>query len=190
MWEEYFKKHAKRKPREQLVRAVSFCQTKENALDLGAGTLIESKFLIKKGFKNVLAIDNAPEAKRFANTLKNKKFKYKNISFQKYNFPKKKFDLINAQFALPFYGKKGFNSFIKKVKSSLKSKGIFTGQFFGKEDSWKKSDYDIAFHTKRQVLNLLSGFNILEFEEEKKKGKNSIGKPKHWHIFHFIVQKR
>ncbi|OGI60031.1 hypothetical protein A2641_02550 [Candidatus Nomurabacteria bacterium RIFCSPHIGHO2_01_FULL_37_25] len=189
MWKKYFKKHLKRKPREQLVQAVSFCTNKKNALDLGAGTLIESKFLIKKGFKNVIAIDNAPEVKEFVNNFNNKKLILKNISFQKYNFPKKRFDLINAQFSLPFYGKKDFNSFIKKVKNSLVIKGIFVGQFFGKKDSWNDGKKEIAFHTKNQVHKLLSNMKILKFAEKEKEGKTASGNLKHWHIFYFIAQR-
>lgn len=189
-WEQYFKKHAKRKPRKQLIRAISFCKNKENALDLGAGTLIESRFLIKKAFKNVVAVDSAPNAKIFAKSLKNKKFKFKNISFQEYNFPKNTFDLINAQFALPFYGKKGFNNFIKKIIGSLKPKGVFVGQFFGRKDSWNGRKLELVFHTRQQVINLLSGMKILEFTEEEKDGKTASENLKHWHIFHFIAQKK
>ncbi len=189
-WKQYFKKQKNRKVREQLIRAVSYCKNKENALDLGAGNLIESKFLIKKEFKNVVAIDNAPEVQTFAKNFKNKKLQFKNISFREYDFPKKNFDLINAQFALPFYGKKEFNKFIKKIKSSLKPKGIFVGQFFGKKDSWNDKKSNLIFHTKQQALNLLSPLKILEFIEEEKDGKTALGELKHWHIFHFIAQKK
>ena len=136
MWKKYYKKHEKRAPRKQLVRAVTFCINKKNALDLGSGTMIESKFLIKKGFKNVVAVDNAPEVKKFVKNFNNKKLVYKNISFQEYNYPKNTFDLINSQFSLHLYGKKGFNTFIKKIKNSLKPKGIFVAQFLGVKDSW------------------------------------------------------
>ncbi len=189
MWKSYFKKHKKRKTRELLVQAVSFSKNKENALDLGAGTLIESKYLIKKGFKNVLAIDSAPETKLFARNFKNKKFSYKNIPFLEYDFPKNTFDLVNAQYALPFYGKKEFNSFIKNITKSLKSKGIFVGQFFGNKDSWKIDRKEIVFHTRKQAMSLLSDFKILEFIEEEKEGNTASGKPKHWHVFNFIVEK-
>ncbi len=195
MWKKYFKKHLKRKPREQLVRAFSFCVNKTNALDLGAGTLIESKFLIKKGFKTVIAIDNAPEVKKFVRNFNNKKLIYKDISFQEYDFPKNNFDLINSQFSIHLYGKKGFNIFIKKIKNSLKPKGVFVGQFLGVKDSWNgdlssatpKANY--VFHTKKQVIDLLSGLKILEFVEEDEDGKTALGKMKHWHIFHFIAKK-
>ena len=196
MWKKYFKKHLKRKPREQLVRAFSFCTNKENALDLGAGTLIESKFLIKKGFKNVVAVDNAPEVKKFVKNFNNKKLVYKNISFQEYDYPKNTFDLINSQFSLHLFGKNGFNTFIKKIKNSLKPKGIFVAQFLGVKDSWNgnlksatpKASY--VFQTKKQALDLLSDLEILEFKEEDEDGKTILGVKKHWHIFYFIARKR
>ncbi len=195
MWKKYFRKNLKRKPRKQLIRAFSFCVNKENALDLGAGTLIESKFLIKKGFKNVVAVDNAPEVKKFVKNFNNKKLVFKNIPFQEYDFPKNTFDLVNSQFSLHLYGKNGFSTFIKKIKNSLKPKGIFVAQFLGVRDSWngnlksatQKADY--VFQTKKEALGLLSGLKILEFKEEDEDGKTASGVKKHWHIFYFIARK-
>ena len=206
-WKKYFKKQIGRKPREQLVRAVSIFKKQKDkhflynnshlnktALDLGSGTMIESKYLVRKGF-NVVAIDNSRDAKKYAKNV-SKKITYKNISFQEYDFSKKKFDLINSQFSLHLYGKKGVNIFIKKIKHSLKPKGIFVAQFLGKKDSWNSSlktatpQAQYVFHTKKQALALLSGLKILEFKEEDKDGKTILGKPKHWHIFYFIAQKR
>ncbi len=189
-WKIYFKKHEKRKPREQLVRAVAFCKNKTSALDLGAGNLVESKFLTQKGF-NVVAIDNAPEVKKFAQKIHSKKLKLENVSFQEFDFPVKTFDIVNAQFALPFYGKKNFSTFVKKIVNSLKPNGIFVGQLFGDRDSFKKiRKSDLAFHTKKEVLAILSGFKILEFMEEEKEGTVVSGKKRHWHVFHFIARKK
>ncbi|MEK7131812.1 MAG: class I SAM-dependent methyltransferase [Patescibacteria group bacterium] len=192
MWKKYFKKHEKRKPRKNLVRAVAFCVNKKTALDLGSGTMIESKFLARKGF-NVTAVDNSPDARKYAKNIK--KVHFKNISFQKYNFPKKTFDLINSQFSLHLYGKEGFNTFIKKIKNSLKPKGIFVAQFLGVKDSWNgdlktatpRANY--VFHTRKQAINLLSGLKILEFKEKDEDGKTVLGGLKHWHIFYFIARK-
>jgi len=189
MWKEYFKKHAKRKPRKLLVIAVSFCKKRENALDLGSGTLIESKFLIRKGFKKVIAIDSSRDAKVYSKNL-SKKIEFKNISFQKYNFPKETFDFINAQYALPFYRKKNFNSFMDKVKNSLKPGGIFVGQFFGNKDGWNDGRQNLVFHTKKQALHFLSSMEILKFIENEKDGETASGKMRHWHVFHFIVRKK
>ncbi len=193
MWEQYLKKQEKRKPRGTLVRAVSFCKNKKFALDLGSGNFIESKFLAKKGFK-VVAIDHALEAKKYAKKL-HKNIKFLNISFKEYDYPKKTFDLVTSQYSLHLYGHKGFNSFIKKIKNTLKPGGVFVGQFFGVRDDWNLGKvpfpaYDYVFHTKKQALGLLSDMKIFEFIEYEEDGKTDLGKLKHWHQFYFIAQKK
>lgn len=188
-WKKYFKKQEKRKSREQLGRAISFCKKRKLALDLGSGNFIESKSLIKQGFKRVIAIDSSSDAKIYAKNL-NKKIIFKNMSFEKYDYPKKRFDLVNAQFALPFYGKENFEYFIKKIKYSLGKDAIFVGQFFGNKDSFNKKKYRVTFNTKKQVLGMLHGLKILEFMEEEKEGHITSGEPRHWHVFHFIAQKK
>lgn len=187
-WKNYFKKHLNRETRKQLVKAVHYCVGKHKALDLGSGTFIESKFLLSSGFNTVVAIDNSKESKELAASFSDRKLNFKNISFQEYDFPLNTFDLINAQFSLPFYGKEKFKIFIKKVITSLKSNGIFVGQFFGNKDSWNTSESHLIFHTKEEVLSLLSGFEILEFTEEEKEGLTADQNLKHWHIFHFIAK--
>ena len=188
-WENYYKKHISRKPREQLVKAVNLCFKKENALDLGAGTLIESKFLLKSGFKKVVAVDNSPETKVFAKKINSKKFILKISSFEDFKFSKNKYDLISAQYSLPFYGPKNFKNFIKKIKDSLKLNGIFTGQLFGVNDEWNVKRRELVFQNREQALKLLSGLKILEFKEEEKDIKITSGISKHQHIFHFIAEK-
>ena len=189
-WKIYYQKHSNREPREQLLKALSFCVNKENALDLGSGNLIESKAILDNGFKKVIAVDNEPEVKIFVENLNDKRLDFRNDPFQKYIFPEFFFDLINAEFALPFYGKENFLEFFNKINSSLRNKGIFTGQFFGVKDSWNKINSDLIFHTKKQVIDLLSIFEIIEFSEIEKDSLSASGEMKHWHIFNFIVKKK
>jgi tellurite methyltransferase len=188
-WADYYKKHTNREPRALLVRAVSSCVSREAALDLGAGTLIESKYLVESGFKKVVAVDSSVQMKEFVGGFDKPELVLVVESFKDFDFSKYTFDLINAQFALPFYGKTDFPIFIKKVIASLLSDGIFVGQFFGINDSWNTSDSDIAFHTKEEVLDFLSDLEILEFTEEEKDATTASSEPKHWHVFHFITKK-
>ena len=187
-WENYFKKHLNRKIREHLIKATSFCSKRDSALDLGSGTFIESKFLIENGFGVVVAIDNSIESKKLAQIYLNNKLDFRNISFNEYYYPKNTFNLINAQFSLPFYGKDNFTDFVDKIINSLKPEGVFVGQFFGVKDSWNVSESKLIFHTKEEVLNIFLDFEILEFEEEEKDELASDGNLKHWHIFHFIAK--
>jgi len=67
-WKTYFKKHEKRKPREQTVRAISYCKNKRTALDLGSGNFIESKFLARI-FKHVVAVDGSADTNLYNKKL-------------------------------------------------------------------------------------------------------------------------
>ncbi len=188
-WDIYYKKHAGRKPREQLVRAVSFCKKKKSALDIGAGTLVESAFLLVDGFEKVTAIDNSVQTRVFAETLDPERFELVISSFQNFDFKEDHYDLINAQYALPFHGSENFSAFIEKVKNSLRVDGIFVGQFFGTQDEWNTPDTKLVFQTREEAQKLLSGLEILEFKEEEKDGATAVGREKHWHVFHFIARK-
>ena len=100
-----------------------------------------------------------------------------------------KYDLISAQYALPFYGPKGFEEFIAKLISSLKVGGVFVGQFFGNRDGWNTPETNLAFQTREEAETLLRDLKIEGFTEEEKDGKTASGENKHWHVFHFIASK-
>lgn len=188
-WSIYFNKHKQRKSREQTLRAILLCKVKEVALDLGAGNLIESKALLDAGFKKVVAVDNAPEAKEFVKDINDNRLEFRSTSFQEVDFITNEFDLINAEFALPFFGKEGFEDFFAKIKDSLKVGGVFTGQLFGERDGWNTPDSDLVFHTKNEAMSLLRGLQIIEFVEEEKDSSTVSGVAKHWHIFRFIAKR-
>lgn len=187
-WKNYYEKHKVRKVRPQLVKAVSFCKEKINALDLGAGTLVESVYLLEQGF-NVTAIDSSPETKKFAEGLDSDKFELIITQFNDFDLKENNYDLVNAQYALPFHGPVGFLDFINKIIKSLKKDGLFVGQFFGIKDSWNTKESILVFHTKEDVLEMLNGLETIEFIEEEKDGPSASGVQKHWHVFHFIAKK-
>lgn len=189
-WETYYAKHKEREPRKLLVNAISYCKQKQDALDLGAGTLIESAFLLKSGFERVVAVDNSPEVVLFAKGLGSKSLIFKEVSFRDLELGKNEYDFINAQYSLPFYGPEDFAEFIKKVKDSLRPGGVMTGQFFGIKDGWNVPGATLAFQTREEALEFLSGLQIIEFEEEERDRPSVDCAMKHWHIFNFIAQKQ
>ncbi|MES2213957.1 MAG: class I SAM-dependent methyltransferase [Patescibacteria group bacterium] len=188
-WSIYYKQHLSRPPRPLLVKAVSSCINKDRALELGAGTLIESKFLLDSGFNKVMAIDSSSEIENFAKAINDERLEVQVSAFQDLVLFPENYDLISAQYALPFYGPKGFEDFIQKLIDSLKPGGVFVGQFFGDRDEWNTGKKHLAFQTKEEALALLSGLKIEEFTEEEKEGTVASGEPKHWHVFHFIAIK-
>jgi tellurite methyltransferase len=188
-WQTYYNQHLSRPPRPILVKAISFCKNKDRALDIGAGTLVESKCLLDSRFNKVVAIDSSPEIKNFAKGIKDERLEVHVIPFQDLVVSSEEYDLISAQYALPFYGPKGFEEFIAKLIFSLKKEGVFVGQFFGERDGWNNGKKNMTFQTKEEAQELLKGLNLVEFTEEEKDGKVASGEDKHWHVFHFIAVK-
>ncbi len=188
-WQTYYSQHLYRPPRSLLVKAVSFCIRKDNALDLGAGTLIETKFLLDSGFKKVTALDSSPEIRTFAEGINDERLTVEVRPYQEMELPPESYDLITASYALPFYGKEGFDAFIARLVSALKPGGVFTGQLFGVKDGWNVPGDKRAFQTRDEAEELLKGLTIELFTEEDKDGIVASGEAKHWHIFHFIARK-
>jgi tellurite methyltransferase len=188
-WQTYYNQHLSRPPRPLLVKAISFCKNKGTALDVGAGTLIESKFLLDSGFKKVTALDSSPEIENFAKQINDERLKILINPYQDIVLEPNSFDLITASYALPFYGPKGFKEFIEKLIYALKSGGVFTGQFFGNRDGWNLEGKNMAFQTTEEAEDLLKDLKIELFNEEEKDGTVASGEAKHWHVFHFIAIK-
>jgi len=186
-WKGYINMTMNKPPRQLLVRALGFVKNKEIAIDLGAGALNDSKYLLDYGFKKVIAVDNE-ENLDLINKINNKDFVFKKMAIEDYNFLENKFSLINAQFVLPFIKKEKINQKIDNIKDSLEDGGIFVGQFFGVRDGWH-SKLGVSVYTEEEVKNFLTNLDIAYFQEEEKDGQTAMDGEKHWHLFHFIAKK-
>ncbi|MFA6095745.1 MAG: class I SAM-dependent methyltransferase [Candidatus Paceibacterota bacterium] len=176
-------------PRPLLVEAVGYVDDKGEALDLGAGALNDSRHLLSIGFKRVTAVDMDEASKEKAKTFSFAGFTFVHSTYAEFKFPKERYDLVNAQYALPFNPPDTFNEVFEKIIGSMKKGGVFTGQFFGDRDSWNVRDGKKTFHTIEEAKRLLSKMNIVEFREDEGDQANGHGIPAHWHVFHFIVIK-
>jgi SAM-dependent methyltransferase len=181
-WPEYIKLTENKLPRPLLVEALEYVHHRYSALDLGAGALNDSKYLLSVGFSKVVAIDSE-EVPLFSHPA----FIFKKVSIEDYDFPSDTFYLVNAQFVLPFIKKDKLRHAIAGIKKSLKDEGLFTGQFFGTNDDWNKLP-SVSIFSKEEVLDMLSDFEKIVIREEEKEAPTASGSLKHWHIFHFIVK--
>jgi tellurite methyltransferase len=187
-WDDFYKATEDKPPHPLLVEAVDYCVNKSKALDLGAGGLRDTRFLLGQDFE-VVAIDNSPLMIAVAEKIRDQRLCAIQTSFDQYAFPKEEFDLVNAQWALPFNPRATFDSMFEKLKLSLKKDGVFTGQFFGKHDEWNTPESKMTFHEKGEIGDLLKNFEILKLQEEEKDGPTAVGTIKHWHVFHVIAKR-
>lgn len=193
-WASYSVRTKDRAPRKLLVQAVPHVTARDTALDLGPGALNESKFLLDQGFKKVIAVnkdelETDPVARERAKAFPQDRFEYAVSAFDAFNFQPNSYDLINAQYALPFNSPATFDAMFAKLKASLKSGGIVTGQFFGPKDEWSKNK-DMTFVTREKAEELLSDLESIHFDEVEGPDRLAVGGQKYWHTFHFIARKK
>ena len=184
-WERFYTFTKYRPPWPRLVKAVSVLAHKEYALDLGYGAGRDTRYLLGQGFF-VTAVDSDPHTIALLADLPQDRLRAVQSSFEEFRF--ETYDLINAQFALPFVPKEHFNEVFGRVKRALKPGGIFVGQFFGLHDEWNTPGRPMTFLTREQVEELLRGMKLIEFTEEDVDSHVADGTPKHWHVFHIIAQ--
>lgn len=185
-WIKYQTESDKGVPRPLLVEALNYVDAKDRALDIGAGALNGSQFLLDMGFSEVDAIDLTPQFK----SLKIKKgahFKYFQRSFGQYHFPLEAFDLISAEYALPFCDRESFDSIWNGMERSLRWSGIFAGQLFGVEDGWAGNP-NMTFHSRKDIAILTKQFSTIKIKEIQ--FVESSSRRKLWHYFDLILKKR
>jgi len=187
-WLQYYKTTRGRAPRPLLVKALEYVSNKDMAIDIGAGALSDTVYLLDNGF-DVTAIDKSPFMEEEDKNIPSDKLHPFIIGFEDFDFGKDRYDIANAINALPFTNPGNFDSVFKNIKNSLKNGGIFCGQFFGVNDEWS-SDPLMTFHTKEQVESLLSDMNIISLIEQEKDTETAKGDMKHWHLFHVIARKK
>ncbi|MEI6345894.1 MAG: methyltransferase domain-containing protein [bacterium] len=188
-WKEYFERTKDSKPRPLLVKAVDLVVDKNEALDLGSGAFNDVRYLVSKGFKHITAVDSKPIAQGIIQNFPTEIVSYIISSFENFDFVENKYDLINAQYSLPFNPENTLERVFKSITSSLKDGGILTGQFFGTKDEWNVEGHKMNFQTREQAEKLLSGLEVIDFQEEEEDRKTAKGDMKHWHVFHFIIKK-
>ncbi len=185
-WERFYRFTQDSPPWPLIIRAVALLGRPGQALDLGAGAGRDTRYLLAHGF-HVTAVDRDPQAAALLARLAQPALRVVQSSFEDFAF--ETYDLINAQFALPFVPTRHFQSVFERVKRALQPGGIFAGQFFGIHDQWNTPDHAMTFLTREAAEERLQGLDALEFTEEDADGHVADGSPKHWHVFHIIARK-
>ena len=190
-WKKFIENTKGKPPRPLLKRAVKRVGQKKCALDLGAGALNDSKYLLAQKFKRVVAVDFDPEALKQAKKIRSKKFVFFQCRYEKFPFKKEgPYDLINASLTLGFNPPKVFNQVFPRICTSLAPGGIFVGQLFGNRHGWNTPGKEMTFHSERAARALFRNMEVLTFTETEEEKKSSVlHVMTNFHFFHFIVRK-
>jgi tellurite methyltransferase len=188
-WKKYIDKRKGSPPRALLLESLRYVPGRAIVLDLGAGAMNDARYLLSHGFNQVIAVDCDDAAEECAKEFTDDpRFTFIKSSFDSFKFPSE-VDFINASYALPFNSPSTFQALVKNIKQSLKKSGVFSGQLFGKKDSWNVPGSDKTFLSRAEAEDLFKEMEILKFLEEEEDGKSALGEMKHFHVFHFIVRK-
>ena len=171
-----------------LEKAVALFGHEGYALDLGCGAGRDTRYLLAQRW-HVTSVDSNPNAIALLAELPQDRLQVVQSSFEDFVYGHEVYDLISAQFSLPFNPKASFNELFTRIKQAIKPGGYFTGQFFGIYDEWNTPERNMTFLTREQADELLSDMEVVEFTEEDKIGPTATGGLKHWHVFHVIAQK-
>ena len=182
----FYKRTKDKSPSFLLVRALKYCVQRNDALDLGCGAGRDTRFLLQQGFR-VTAVDRNPEAILHLQDLSQDQLTLVQCSFETFRFGT--YDLVSAQWSLPFIQRDLFEGTLHKIKQALRPDAIFTGQFFGIHDTWNVQGSERTFFTREQAQGHLRGLQIIAFWEVEEDTETTLGEPKHWHVFHFIAKK-
>lgn len=173
-----------------LMRAAALAPKGGQALDLGAGAGRDTRYLLGQGFQ-VTAVDAEPGAVALLATLPQDHLQVMQSTFEDFAFAVATYDLINAQFTLPFIPNESFATVFGRLKAALVPGGVFAGQFFGVHDEWNNPEraHAMTFLTRAETEELLSDLEVIELTEEDADGHKADGSPKHWHIFHILARR-
>ena len=188
-WSDFYNVTRDREHWPLVERADLLLGSKGNALDLGCGAGRDTRYLLSQGW-HVTAVDKEPEAIEMLAGLPQERLEAIQSSIEDFDYAPERYDLISAQYSLPFVPRNHLVDAFTRIKEALRPGGIFTGQFFGPHDEWNQPGSDLSFVTQAEVDDLLSGMEVLEMTEEDKVGTMATGGTKHWHVFHVLARKR
>jgi SAM-dependent methyltransferase len=185
-WRKFMAATIGQPPWPELVRAADLFEAPGEALDVGAGAGRDTAYLLGRGWR-VTALDSSPSAAEALERLAHPNLRVVVTAAQ--DFVPSAYDLVNAQFSLPFIPRDDFAATVVRLRDSVRGAGVIAATFFGKHDEWNVPDNNMTFSTQEEVERMFSGLDLIELTEVEKDGNTADGAPKHWHVFHLTARR-
>lgn len=185
-WERFIAATTGQPPWPELVRAAALFERPGDALDVGAGAGRDTIHLLSHGWR-VTAVDSSPSALDALRRIPSNRLTV--VASTAQDFVPPAYDLVNAQFSLPFIGRSDFDAAVARLRDAVRPGGVMCATFFGPRDEWNKPETELTFSSRADVERLFAGWHVIELDEAEEDGKTADGSPKHWHVFHVTARR-
>jgi SAM-dependent methyltransferase len=164
------------------------------AIDLGCGDGLETKELIRRGWR-VLAIDSDPGVDERVRAAVGADDVVGSDGAPALEIWQSDFaeihelpaaDFVYAGFSLPFCDASHFPYLWADIRDSMRPGAVFAGELFGPDDEWFGRP-GMNFHSLAGVEAMLDGLEVVQLIEDNQPGRSFEG-PKHWHVFHIVAR--
>ena len=186
-WRKFVENTKDQPPWPRLVQGADMFDQPGDALDVGAGAGRDTAYLLLRGWR-VTAVDSSPSAAAALRRLPGRRNLHVVVSAVQ-DFDPAAYDLINAQFSLPFIPPAHFDAAVERLRESVRPCGVMAATFFGKGDEWNVPGTEQNFSSRTDVERIFSGWETIELTEVEEDGHTADGTPKHWHVFHVIARR-
>jgi len=187
-WADYHAATHNLPPRPLLVEAVRLRSVPGIALDLGCGAGNDARYLVHAGYR-VTAVDANLAAVRALQATSGTQLTAIQATFDEFAFDPDGYDLVNAQYALPFNPPPTFPGMFRRLVSALRPGGMFTGQLFGTRDAWNAPGSGMTFHTRDDAVSLFQDLELVAFREFDGPVTLANGQAHHGHAFDIIARR-
>lgn len=171
------------------------------AVDLGCGAGTETLELLRRGWR-VHAIDAHRSCLEFVRRRADEAGVAAGLTleccrFETLALPPRTYALAHAGFSLPFCRAEAFGRLWRQVTEAVLPQGCFAGQFFGAREPLilDAPPGSVTAHSAESIGRLLgesseARWNAVRIEEVDRPGRGPCGEPKHWHLFHVLLERR
>lgn len=187
--ESYASLRAGRKPNTLLIQALELLHGRTGrALDIGAGPLNDSLFLLRAGL-SVDAVDNDVQTLALASEVSDPRLNVVRCDIRDFRIAPGEYSLVVAIHVLPFLPRADLEQTVDAMVAGLCGGGIVCVTFLGPDDSWAQRRRRMTFVSRDEVEVLFAGLEPLVFSERRYAGVNAKDEPKRWHVLRCIFQK-
>jgi SAM-dependent methyltransferase len=158
------------------------------AIDLGCGVGHAVVWLAEKGW-DVTAVDVNPEALEIVKSRLTADLEPRvhlmQSAIQDAKIAPDTYDLIVASYSLFFVPPEDFPQVWASIRAGVKAGGLFVGELLGPNDDWAERYFSFS---REELDELFEDFEVVHLEEAEQDGMTSVGVPKHWHVYHYILR--